>query len=568
METCTQMATHPTTAEIKIADYCRVLVVQVDRKGGVTGMTPEDAGGEIAELRQGKRLPLKLGGLAPGGWTFYGGEWLAQGVGREELEMVLLRRIGVADRILGPYGRREVNEETVRILLDNQYEGLTVVDGEGRVTLLSPSNEKWFGLPPGGAAGLRLSDLSPNSRLPEVARSGKPERAQVLDLSGQTKVTLNLPLKRSGKVIGAVGRILFQSPAQVEELSSRVRSMELKVERYETLLNEMRGRRWTFSDVITGDPAMAEVIAQARRIAKSSATVLILGESGTGKELIAQALHEESGRRKGPFVAVNCAAIPKELIESELFGYEEGAFSGARRKGKPGKFELASGGTLFLDEIGELPMESQAKLLRALEEKKVERLGATGPVEVDFRLVAATNKNPGEMAVKGAFRSDLYYRLHEIPLEIPPLRKRAGDVSTLAGRFLDDVCAREGLGRKRFTGAALEALSRHEWPGNVRELRSLVRRLAWQTPEAEIDAIHLPGNVSSGKAPALPGGTLAEVTDRAERAAILAALAECGGSKVAAARRLGIHRTALYKKMAKLSIGAGEGATDPSGKLL
>lgn len=223
------------------------------------------------------------------------------------------------------------------MVLDNAYEGLTVVDTMGKVTLLSPTNERWFGLEAGGGAGLALSDIAPASVLSDVARTGVAERAQVVDLQGKTKITVNLPIRRGEKVIGALGRILFQSTDQLEELAGRVRAMERQVERYETMLDEMRGERYSFENIIMKDRAMLGIIEQARRIAASSATVLILGESGTGKELFAQALHEASHRKNGPFVAINCGAIPHDLIESELFGYEEGAFSGARKKGKPGK---------------------------------------------------------------------------------------------------------------------------------------------------------------------------------------------------------------------------------------
>ncbi|MHB8766706.1 MAG: sigma-54 interaction domain-containing protein, partial [Deferrisomatales bacterium] len=426
-------------------------------------------------------------------------------------------------------------------------------DPEGRVTFLSPTIEAWFGLERGGAAGLLLSDLSPGSRLPEVARTGVPDRAQLMDLGGQTKVTVNLPVRTGNRVVGAVGRILFQSPDQVQELAGRVRSMERQVERYETLLDELRGRRWSFEDILTTDPELLRRIDQARRIAGSSATVLLLGESGTGKELFAQALHQASRRRKGPFVAVNCAAIPRDLLESELFGYEEGAFSGARRKGKPGKFELATGGTLFLDEVGELPQDSQAKLLRVLEERSVERLGGTAPLAVDFRLVVATNRDLGAMAARGEFRSDLYYRVREIPLELPPLRSRPGDIPLLARHFLAEVCQREKMPARRLTREAVEALARYGWPGNVRELRSLMRQLAWQVQGVTIEAHHLPPALGLGRAKAA-SGTLDEELVRAERYAVEAALEAAGGNRALAARTLGIHRTALYKKMARLGI--------------
>lgn len=550
------MGTHPSPSLLRTAAYCRVGVVFLDSGGRVERIAPGSPLPHNLAIAEGKPPPPELRSMSPGDWKFLGEGWFAQAEGREETEALLLRRVRTADAILGPYGDSPINEEMVRILLDNPYEGLTVVDREGRITLLSPSNEKWFGLEPGGAIGLLLADLSPKSRLPQVAKTGTPERAQVLDLHGKTKVTLNLPVKKGGKVIGGLGRILFQNPEQVEELSGRIRDMELKVERYETLLDELRGRRWTFGDIIAEDPAMKGVLSQARRIADSSANVLILGESGTGKELVAQALHEASGKKRGPFIAVNCAAIPHELIESELFGYEEGAFSGAKRKGKPGKFELATGGTLFLDEICELPLGSQAKLLRAIEERKIERLGATATREVDFRLIAATNRDPAEMVSKGEFRGDLYYRLHEIPVELPPLRARKGDIPLLAARFLAEIAQREKLPVRALSPEALEALRRYDWPGNVRELRSVIRRSAWQAKSATVEAENLPALAGRGKTAPTPAlESLSASMARAEKSAIEAALAACGNNRAKSAKLLGIHRTALYKKMEKLGIG-------------
>ncbi|MDW7711326.1 MAG: sigma 54-interacting transcriptional regulator [Deferrisomatales bacterium] len=538
---------------LRTAEYCRCGVALLDGAGRVAALAPAAFPFATLGFAAGAPLPEELGDLAPGQWRFWGQEWFVQAEGRGDVEVLVVRPVRAADRILGPYGDRAVNEEMVRLALDNPYEGLTAVDGQGRVTFLSPSNEAWFGLERGAAAGLLLSDLSPGSRLPEVARTGVPDHAQLMDLAGQTKVTVNLPVRRGGQVVGAVGRILFQSPEQMEELAGRVRAMERQMERYETLLDEMRGRRWSFDDILTADAAMLGRIEQARRVADSSATVLLLGESGTGKELFAQALHQGSRRRKGPFVAVNCAAIPRDLIEAELFGYEEGAFSGARRRGKPGKFELATGGTLFLDEAGELPRDSQAKLLRVLEERAVERLGGTAPVAVDFRLVVATNRELGAMVARGEFRSDLYYRVHEIPLEIPPLRDRPGDIPLLARHFLAEVCQREKLPSRRLTPDALDAMARYAWPGNIRELRGLMRRLAWQVPGVTIEARHLPPALSESRGAAAPG-TLGDELARAERGAVEAALEAAGGNRAQAARSLGIHRTALYKKMARLGI--------------
>ncbi|MBT1074169.1 sigma-54 interaction domain-containing protein [Geobacter grbiciae] len=535
------------------ADYCRCGIVLLDESGRVTALNRQFFDTTGLEFREGDLPPDELRGLKKGEWIFWGRKWFVQAEGRQGVELLAIRRVRAADHILGPYGENCLNEEMVKMVLDNPYEGLTVVDATGKVTLLSPSNEQWLGLDVGGGLGLDLSAIAPASHLSEVARTGVAEHAQVVDLHGKTKVTVNLPIRRDNKVMGAFGRILFKSTEQVEKLVTKVRTMELQVERFETLLDEMRGKRYSFRSILTKNKEMLMLIEQARRVADSGATVLILGESGTGKELFAQALHEASRRNKGPFIAVNCGAIPRDLIESELFGYEEGAFSGARKKGKPGKFELACGGTLFLDEIGELPLESQAKLLRVLEERKIDRLGGTAPLPVDFRLVAATNRDLMTNVNKGRFRADLYYRINEFPLEIPPLRSRPEDIPLLAKHFLAEVSRREELPMLKISAGATEALMTHDWPGNVRELRGVMRQMAWKSQALTIEPHHLPPALNKGQTIGV-AGTLEEQTARAERAAIESALQAADGNRALTARMLGIHRTALYKKMHRLGM--------------
>jgi transcriptional regulator with PAS, ATPase and Fis domain len=283
------MDIQPATALNRKADYCRCGIVFFDKNGCVTELSPEFAGPEDLKIRTGLQLPPKLLGLKQGSWYFWGNDWFIQAAGRARAELLLLRRIHMADHLLGPYGESATNEEMVRMVLNNPYEGLTVVDTNGRVTFLSSENEQWLNLKMGEGAGIALSSFAPTSRLSEVARTGIADNAQLMDVQGKTKITLNLPIKKEKKVIGAVGRILFQDTEQLEKLASRVRTVELQVERYETLLDEMRGHFYTFEKILTHNLAMLALIRQARRIADSSATVLILGESGTGKEQIGRA---------------------------------------------------------------------------------------------------------------------------------------------------------------------------------------------------------------------------------------------------------------------------------------
>jgi transcriptional regulator with PAS, ATPase and Fis domain len=298
---------------------------------------------------------------------------------------------------------------------------------------------------------------------------------------------------------------------------------------------------------------MQRLRKDALKAAATHLPVLISGESGTGKELFAQAIHHASARRLYPFVRINCAAIPQELMESELFGYEQGAFTGAFYKGKPGKFELAHHGTVFLDEIGDLPLHMQPKLLRVLEEKELERVGGTAVIPVDFRLIAATNQNLEQMVADGRFRRDLFYRLNVFPLKVPPLRERREDVLPLTHHALDRILQDSPGKALRIDSAAEKMLRDHDWPGNARELCNVLERIVSSMDGETVLPHHLPFPVFSPK-----GGSavreplrLREAMARAEEQALRSALAMANGNKARAANLLGIHRTLLYKKMQK-----------------
>jgi len=301
---------------------------------------------------------------------------------------------------------------------------------------------------------------------------------------------------------------------------------------------------------ISQDPRIARLLATTQKAAAAGSRVLITGESGTGKELIARRVHEQSDRAQGPWVAINCAAVPESLIESELFGHEKGAFSGAARR-KRGCFELADEGTLFLDEVGELPLQLQVKLLRAIQELSFFRVGGERPVNVDVRIVAATNRQLSARVKAGRFREDLYYRLAVLTLELPPLRERPGDVGLLMGTLLERFARAMGKAPPALAPAAREALERYRWPGNVRELKNVAERLVVLSEGATIEVVDLPAEISfGGEAGRAPGGKLREVLAETERALIAQALVEAAGKKVEACRILGISRPTLDKKIA------------------
>ncbi len=314
------------------------------------------------------------------------------------------------------------------------------------------------------------------------------------------------------------------------------------------------------TEMIGGGPAMRRLQEIIRRAAPSEGRVLVTGENGTGKELVARAIHDGSRRRDRPFVKLNCAAVPAELIESELFGHERGAFTGAVAARK-GKFELADGGTLFLDEVGDMPAAMQAKVLRVLQEGEFERVGGQQTLRCDVRVVAATNKDLSEEVRAGRFREDLYYRLNVVPVQAPPLRDRREDVPELAARFLAEACARNGRRPMALSREAVAALQAHEWPGNVRELRNLVERIAILCDGPEISADDVAAVLPGARRPRADrfreGASFHDLVDEAEREIILGALEAHGENISETARALGLERSHLYKKMRALGIRRG-----------
>jgi DNA-binding NtrC family response regulator len=314
-------------------------------------------------------------------------------------------------------------------------------------------------------------------------------------------------------------------------------------------------------EMIGRSAAMVRLQDLVRRAAPSEGRVLVTGENGTGKELVARAIHDQSKRRERPFVKLNCAAVPAELIESELFGHERGAFTGAVAARK-GKFELADGGTLFLDEVGDMPPAMQAKVLRVLQEGEFERVGGQVTLRCDVRVVAATNKDLAEEVRAGRFREDLFYRLNVVPVHAPPLRERREDVPELAGRFLAEACARNGRRPMSLAREALAALQAHEWPGNVRELRNLVERIAILCDGPEIGPDDVAAVLPGARRPRADryrgGASFHELVEEAEREIILGALAKHGENISETARALGLERSHLYKKMRALGVKRAE----------
>ena len=389
-----------------------------------------------------------------------------------------------------------------------------------------------------------------------VAKTGKPEINVKQRINGRDMVVQRIPIKKDGDVIGVFGQVTFEDVKDVKRLAEKLSLFENKVEFYEKQLMALRSTKFTMNSLIGISNAFTSLKNEAQKAAATKYPVLITGETGTGKELFAHAIHDSSKRRLQPFIKINCAAIPKDLLESELFGYDRGAFTGANISGKPGKFELAHKGTIFLDEIGDLPMEIQPKLLRVLEEKEIERIGGTSRIKVDFRLITATNQNIEDMLRNGQFRKDLFYRISVIPINIPPLREQREDIIYLTHSLLQNIAQDLGVLGIKIDLKAEEALKNYDWPGNVRELSNVLERVSSSLNGDTIHLCDLPFYFyNRHKTSTSPEhSSLKDVQKKAEKEAILYALESTNYNKVHTAKILGIHRTLLYKKMKKHDI--------------
>jgi transcriptional regulator with PAS, ATPase and Fis domain len=448
-------------------------------------------------------------------------------------------------------------------LFSSVSEGMMLVDRAGRVVWINEGYKRF--LPALGFAraedfvGRPVEEVVPNTQMHHVLETGKPILVDLLTNKAGTFVVSRIPLRdEAGEVIGAIGMVLFDHPeTTLQPLIAKFARMQQDLDDARRELAAQRGTKYTFASFIGTSPAALEVKRQARRAAQTDSTVLLLGETGTGKELLAHAIHAGSARAGRAFVGVNLAAVPETLMEAEFFGAAPGAYTGADRKGRDGKFKVADKGTLFLDEAGDMPLSLQAKLLRALQEQEIEPLGSNKVIKVDVRVIAATSRDLKAMVADGRFREDLYYRLNVLPVRLPPLRDRLSDLEALAEHLLESIAARTGMPQRELTPSALAALAAHRWPGNIRELRNALEQAAMLTDHprlvAEDFAQVLPGPAAmADAAKATKAGQLRplpQLIAELERTSIQSALAATGGNKVSAARLLGISRATLYGKL-------------------
>jgi transcriptional regulator with PAS, ATPase and Fis domain len=447
--------------------------------------------------------------------------------------------------------------------LEDICEGTIAVDAEARIVWINERYLQIMGLPPDPQAllGREIEEVIPHSLLRQVIRTGEPILLDLMAFGNETFVVTRLPLTdRHGKVVGAVGFCLYEKMHHLKPLMDKFSRLQQELADTRRQLAENRRPRYTLASYVGNSPASIEVKRQARRAAELDTTVLLLGETGTGKELLAQAIHASSPRASKPFIAVNAAAIPESLLEAEFFGVAPGAYTGADKKGRDGKFKLAHGGTLFLDEVGDMPLQVQAKLLRVLQEQEIEPLGSNKVVKVDVRIIAATSVALQQSVAQGRFRSDLYYRLNVLSITLPPLRERLGDLEALCESSLEQIYERTGMARRDMTPSALAYLSRHDWPGNVRELRNVLEKAVLYSESKQLDADDfariLPQCTLASPSRQQQVLPLARVVADAEREAIMAALQAAGGRKSVAAQMLGISRATLYEKLSQLKLAA------------
>ncbi len=447
----------------------------------------------------------------------------AEGITQAILEA---KRIAEARRL------EKVKSTLFQTVLDYAYEGIVSVDQDHKVVTFNPEAERITRIDGKQAIGRKIQDTLPQLKLERLLTTGKDELGQVIDV-GRVQILCNkVPIRVQGAMIGAVAT--FQDTGKIQQWEANIRKK---------IYAEEHTAVFTFEDIIGSSRRIRHCVAVAEQFAAADASILISGETGTGKEVFSQSIHNASKRGQQPFVAINCAALPAQILESELFGYVGGAFTGASQKGKPGLLEIAHGGTLLLDEIAEMDYSLQSKLLRVIQEKKVMRLGSDRIQHTDIRLIAATNKNLKELVAANRFRADLYYRLNVLRLHIPPLRERPEDIEQYAVTFLEKHATQLNR-RLRFSRAALEVLIRHPWPGNVRELQNTIERIAAVCQQDTVQADMVRQMMREDEA--------ADPYQTSAVEPIRQALINTRGRKAEAAQLLGISRSTLWRRMKSL----------------
>jgi PAS domain S-box-containing protein len=511
---------------------------------GVRALCAELTGGsdldrEVQALvAQGVRMFVGDGNVA-GPAARFGCRWVLVNSGAQAIHAALEQ----ARAVLQASKQEKEKAQQFATIIDFVHDGIIAVDGDGRITVFNSASEKITGHSRGDALGRNIGDVIPDTRLMHVLASARPELGAIQRLDDKTVIATNrIPVVVDGEVRGAVAT--YQDITEVQNLEQAIR-IRLAERGFEA--------QYTFADIVHRSAPMATCIRMAEKFAKYDTSVLLCGPSGVGKELFAQGIHNAGRRRHSPFVAINCAALPESLIESELFGYVEGSFTGATKKGKAGLFEMAHGGTIFLDEISEVPLILQGRLLRVLQEKQVMRLGDTKLIPVDVRVVCATNRDLRALVARNLFRGDLYFRVAILSLYIPSLNDRDEDIELLGRHFVEEYGSRYRKGRIRLTAAALAYLRAYRYEGNVRELQGMIERAVVVCDDEAIDVEHLtmvnrlppePG-AAAGANDFPDGASLRDLEDWYIRRVYR----QANGSIKESSAILGIDRTTLWRRI-------------------
>lgn len=469
--------------------------------------------------------------------------------------MVILEDVTQIEKTMNELHITKEWEQKLRSVIEFAYDAVILVNRKNEVTMVNKGFTDFFGVVSENILNKSISNLLPELDVESAINKGVSIINTPQIIRGKQSLISILPIKENGEVISTICKVTFRGLAQLHEALSKVNKLEKQVFAYQNEINELKGTKYTLLDIAGESAAIKKVKHEALLASKSMSTVLIIGESGTGKELFAQGIHAASSQ-KGAFIQVNCAAIPSNLLESELFGYADGAFTGAKKGGMKGKFELAQNGTIFLDEIGDMPLPLQTKILRVLQEKEFQPLGSSKTIHLNTKIIAATNQNIEQMVADGTFREDLYYRLNIMRLNIPPLRERMEDLPDMIQSIVYRL-NQSGFTIKGVTHSALTKLIKHSWPGNVRELQNVLERAANLTESDYIEAENIPDFSNESKELVTSKQKIVTFKDTihsTEKEMIIAALNEAKGNKTKASKLLGISRPWLYAKIKKYGL--------------
>ena len=460
----------------------------------------------------------------------------------------------------------DLNTDLAKLIIEH-LDGVVITDTQGRYLYVNEAWSEMMGLTLDEVKGKYVHDIVPETKIDLVLQSEQPVTGHVIISKGpkQTEAfSTYIPIFEDGKLVAGFIHVIMRGMKNAVDFSSKVNSMINQIEYYKEELRKIRGAKYSIDNIIGESQEIRKMKELIINAANSNSTVLIEGETGTGKELVAHSVHDLSNRSFGPFIKVNCAAIPPGLLESEFFGYDEGAFTGAKKGGKEGKFEMANGGSLFLDEINQMPLVLQPKLLRVLQEKEIERVGGEGSIPINVRIIAASNVSLEKMVKEKSFRSDLFYRLNVIKIVVPPLRKRKEDIPMIADNLLDKLNFELGMSVPSISDEAKCRFMECDWPGNIRELQNAIERAMNMSRGKALEWKHFSGYFGNKKVSKYAGigengeFSIKSLKEELEKETITEALNICENNKTQAAKLLGISRTLLYRKISKYEISENE----------